>query len=165
MLGKDLEQGGFWGFESHVEPSFPEWPRPWSKDLTLHIKVHACQLHGLISLSKMTKLTSNYQFLKRNYSWFETFLLTYLCCIMINLCQFMIYLMNLYVKGDTLGRECILAFFVFKVIALFVWAKLEKRGEERKGVSNGMQQHENNQMHKCCHKGVVPSPLTSILHM
>jgi hypothetical protein len=45
----------------------------------------------------------------------------------------MIYLMDLYVKGHTLGKECILAFFVSKVITLFVWAKLEKRGEERRG--------------------------------
>jgi hypothetical protein len=28
---------------------------------------------------------------------------------------------------------CILAFFISRVITLFVWAKLEKRGEERRG--------------------------------
>jgi len=77
----------------------------------------------------------------------------------------MIYLMNLYIKGHTLGRECILAFFISKVIALFAWAKLEKRGEERKGGVMACSSMRTTKMHECCHKGVVPSPLTSILHM
>lgn len=77
----------------------------------------------------------------------------------------MIYLMNLYVKGHTWGRECILAFFISKVITSFVWAKLEKRGEERRGVLMACSSMRTTKMHECCHKGVVPSPLTSILHM
>jgi hypothetical protein len=76
MLGKDLEQGRF-------------------GNLSLMLSPHS--LNGLVLGPYFThkgpclpialaKLTSNCQFLKRNYSWFETFLLTYLCCIMINLC-------------------------------------------------------------------------------
>jgi hypothetical protein len=45
----------------------------------------------------------------------------------------MIYLLDLRITGHTLGKECILAFFISRVITLFVWAKLEKRGEERRG--------------------------------